>query len=198
VTGTHLVLVGFRGAGKTTVGRILARKLGRAFVDLDETIEREQGRSARRIIEDDGEAVLRRLEERALRDLLEPADRAAARPAVVSVGGGVVERAASRRLLGKLGFCVWLVVAERELKRRLRKSTHRPALLAKGPGKQSDVVAEVGPLLRRRRPLYREVADLQIRCGTATPHQLATRIQGTVPEPSPLRPPSVPFLPPSD
>jgi len=163
------VLVGFRAAGKTTIGRELARLLRRPFLDLDREIERSTGRSVARIFASDGEPAFRRLEARALRDLR-------ARPAaVIATGGGVIERAESRRIVCAAGLVVWIQVSEAELVRRLARSRRRPSLTGRA------VSVEARDLLRRRRPWYRAVADRVVRCGDASPSELARRIATFVP-----------------
>lgn len=87
----HLVLVGMMGAGKTTVGRIVAARLARPFLDSDELVEAETGRTVREIFETDGEAAFRRLEREVLeRSLASPT------PAVIAAAGGTVLDAAGR------------------------------------------------------------------------------------------------------
>ncbi|MBI4879512.1 MAG: shikimate kinase [Planctomycetes bacterium] len=159
----HLFLIGFRGAGKSAVGRAAARRLRLPFLDLDRAVEHAARMSVREIFARLGEAQFRRLEERALRELCgEP-------PHVVATGGGIVERAACRGLLREEGIAVWLQVSRAELERRLGRGRRRPSLTGRAP------VAEAGALLRRRGPLYRAAARAVLRCGTARPAELARR-----------------------
>jgi len=90
-----IVLVGFMGAGKTTVGRLLAAKLGVPFTDSDHVIEDRAGRPIRQIFADDGEAAFRALEHQVIADLLGGPD------IVLAVGGGAVEHALTRKLLAE-------------------------------------------------------------------------------------------------
>jgi shikimate kinase len=159
-----VLLIGFRGAGKTTIGRRVARRLKRPFLDVDREIERRTGQSVRAFFRRRGEAEFRRFEERVLRDL------ARRPPHVVATGGGIVERGACRRILSRLGPCVWLDVAEAELMRRLGRSSGRPILTG------GSVVDEAPELLRRRRPWYRALAVIRIRCGSASAERIAARI----------------------
>lgn len=127
-------------------------------------MEEAAGTSVRRIFEERGETAFRRLELAALRALRgEPAS-------VVATGGGVVEGAEARRTLLRLGEVVWLQVAEEELLRRLARSHRRPSLTG------LPVEREARALLRRRRPLYREVADRVVRAAGRPPAALASRI----------------------
>ena len=99
-----IVLIGFMGSGKTTLGRRLAAALGVDFIDLDERLEAASGCSIRVLVERDGEAAFRVAELDVLRGLVEdrPAD------CVVATGGGVVESRAGRDLIARLGRVVWL------------------------------------------------------------------------------------------
>ncbi|MBL8880087.1 MAG: hypothetical protein JNG88_13290, partial [Phycisphaerales bacterium] len=98
----HIALIGMRGSGKTSVGRVVAANLGRAFVDCDEHIEQRAGISIRELFEQHGESGFRRLESEILAGLLGASNQ------VVSVGGGAVIAAENRRLLATRAICVWL------------------------------------------------------------------------------------------
>jgi shikimate kinase len=147
-----LALVGYRGSGKTSVGRLLGALSGRSFVDVDTEIERCTGRGIAAVFAQDGEPVFRDLEEQALRRVL------AANPAaVVATGGGAVLRDSNRSALGRFGIVVWLDAPAEVLADRLAADpAGRPALTPHG------LVAEVAAVLETRRPLYRETADLVI------------------------------------
>lgn len=163
-----IALVGLRCAGKTSVGRELARGLGLPFVDLDDELVRLHAGSTRvgELLVELGEPAFRALEQRALETTL------AAGPQVLATGGGVVERASNRALLRERATCVWLAVEPDELARRLRADpTPRPALLG------DDAALEVRALLARRAPWYAEVATLRIDGGALAPRALADRIR---------------------
>lgn len=138
-----VVLVGAPGAGKSTVGRGLARELGREFIDVDQRIEEVVGKPIAEIFADDGEAQFRRLEESATLELLESG-------AVVSLGGGAVLNARIREAL--VGHdVVWLRVSIQQATRRVGMNTVRPLLLGNVRGRLIE-------LLRERTPLYEAVA----------------------------------------
>jgi shikimate kinase len=144
----HLVLVGMMGAGKTTVGRIVAERLGRRLIDSDHEIEAATGRTVREIFATDGEQVFRDLEEAALRDAL-----AGAEPAVIAAAGGVVLRPENRRVLSESGArVVWLMADPQLLIERVRSGMHRPLL-------DDDAEGTLQRMWDEREPLYREVAD---------------------------------------
>jgi len=148
-----VVLVGYRGSGKTTVGRMLAGRLGWALVDTDELVVEIAGKSISRIFADDGEARFRELESAALQRALSVPNR------VISTGGGIVTQEPNRKLLKSLGVpVIYLQADARTLWRRIshdaRTAANRPALTALGGG-----LAEVEHLVGQRDPWYREVAS---------------------------------------
>ncbi|MDQ3145584.1 MAG: shikimate kinase [Actinomycetota bacterium] len=148
----HLVLVGMMGSGKTSVGELVAERLGRKLVDSDAVIEARTGRTVREIFEADGEAAFRTLESEALAEAL-----ASPQPAVVAAAGGVVLDEANRELLRSGGGrrVVWLDADPSVLAARVEKGDHRPLL-------GDDPEAAMVRLDRERRPLYREVADHRV------------------------------------
>lgn len=150
--GLGLALVGYRGTGKSTVGRLLAERTGRPFVDADHEIEARAGRSIRSIFEGSGEPAFRDWEERVLREVAE------GRPgAVLATGGGAILREANRRTLRAFGLVVWLRAEPQVLARRLeadaRTRAARPALTSAG------ALHEIADVLASRTPLYQAVAD---------------------------------------
>ncbi|MGI9052256.1 MAG: shikimate kinase [Ilumatobacteraceae bacterium] len=150
----HLVLVGMMGAGKTTVGRAVAARLGRRFVDSDEMIEQRTGRTVREIFEDDGEPAFRALETAALVDAL-----AEPQPLVIAAAGGVVLQADNRAALeGSTAFVVWLDADPSVLAGRVHAGDHRPLL-------GDDPEAALRRLLPERRRWYEEVADGSVETG---------------------------------
>lgn len=144
----HLVLVGLMGVGKSTVGRLLAERLGRRFVDTDTVVEERAGASVREIFTERGEEAFRDLESEVLRDVL-----ATTEPLVVAAAGGVVVREQNRaELRRRAGRVVWLRADPALLAQRVKAGGHRP-LVDEHPEET----------LRRldleREPAYREVAD---------------------------------------
>jgi shikimate kinase len=164
--GTGLILVGYRGTGKTTVGRIVAGRLGCPFFDADVELEARAGRTIRQIFADDGEPTFRDLEESTLATLT-------AQPgsAVLATGGGAVLRESNRRRLRKFGPVVWLRAEPSELARRLLADPEalegRPALTTAG------TLEEIVRVLEARLPLYREVCDIEVETGGLNPSEVA-------------------------
>ncbi len=161
---SHVFLIGFMGAGKSTVGPLLAGLLGRAFVDLDESIAAEQGRSIGEIFDVDGEAAFRELEVAALQDLRD------ADPSVVACGGGIVTTAPARALLHELGTAVYLRIGATEALERIGDSSTRP-LLAGANGAEA-----AAQLLDSRTAFYSEVADIEVDAASTSPLAIAEKI----------------------
>lgn len=160
----HLYLVGFMGAGKSTVGRILAEKLGRPFVDLDSMIEAQAGESITSIFESRGEDRFRELESAALKATEDLP------PTVIACGGGVVLRDGNRALLKRLGTTIYLEVSAGEAVARIGDGGTRPLLA--GPG---GVLAATS-LLAARESLYSSVADLTLSTSGRSPGKVASEI----------------------
>ncbi len=168
-----IALVGLRASGKTTLGRLLAEKLGRVFVDLDEEVSREDAalrasevlRPAGEILATEGEPKFRDLEERALERVLSRTE-----PLVLATGGGVVERAKNRLLLRTRARCLWLQVPVEELQRRMRVDpTVRPALLGRDP------IAEVPEIATRRDAWFRALEPEIVPDGS-TPERVVSEL----------------------
>jgi len=147
---SHIFLIGFMGAGKSTVGPHLSRLLGRPFVDLDDIIAAQQQRSIAQIFEDDGEDAFRGLETAALETLAEAA------PSIVACGGGIVVSQASRARMRELGTVVYLRTTVAETFARISDRTSRPLLAGE------DAAETAAALLGERSELYERTADLDI------------------------------------
>jgi shikimate kinase len=160
VAGGHLFLIGFMGAGKSTVGRLIAAELGRPFVDLDAQIERDMRRSCSEIFAKMGEEAFRALETEALAAL------AGKEPSVVACGGGIILRNENRRLLGQLGTTVYLEVTAGEALARIGNVKGRPLLAEGGPGAATT-------LLQARGALYHASADVVVDTAGRTPNEVA-------------------------
>src|SRR6185436_16463626 len=147
----HLVLVGMMGAGKTTVGRRVAKLLGRPLLDSDQMIESRTGRTVREIFEADGEQAFRVLETAALVDAL-----AEPEPLVIAAAGGVLLREENREALQRsFAKVIWLRADPAVLADRATRGQHRPLL-------DGDPLAAMERLLPEREPLYRAAADLVV------------------------------------
>lgn len=144
--GVNIVLCGFMGCGKTTVGRLLAQMSGRSFVDMDEYIETAQGRSISDIFRADGEAAFRAAEREACRDLSRRTGL------VIATGGGALVDRRNAVLLSQTGVVVLLEVPLPVLSERLKGDKNRPLL------QRADREEAMQSLYEARLPCYRRAA----------------------------------------
>jgi shikimate kinase len=160
---TTIVLVGLMGAGKSTVGRLVAERLGRRLVDSDQAIEARTGSSVRELWEEGGEAAYRRLESQVVLDALGESP-----PVVIAAPGGVVLDPEVREALDG-AHVVWLRGDPATLASRVRSGDHRPLL-------GDDPLTVLRAMAEERDDLYREVADTVLDVDDADPRHLADRV----------------------
>jgi shikimate kinase len=160
-------LIGFMGTGKSTVGRILADRLGFRFVDSDELIEKQTGKSVAEIFKTEGEVSFRKREKEVLTELL--GDLSENR--VVSWGGGIVMDGQNREMVRENSLAVWLFAAPERSLRLIPKGT-RPLLDVDDPA------AEAQRIFAQRKGLYAETADILLNCDAEyhSPQQTAEKI----------------------
>lgn len=154
-----ICLVGPMGAGKTTIGKLLAKHLRREFVDCDWYIANQAGTDIPWIFAKEGEAGFRQRETQALKTLMNTPN------AVIATGGGVVTRAENRELL-KQGVVIFLDANVDTQLLRTKKDTNRPLLQTENPR------AVLEKLYHERKPLYLEVADMVVLTGKSYPKQM--------------------------
>lgn len=162
MTGPRVVLVGPPGAGKTTIGRIVAAHTASPFIDTDATIEEQEMRSVAEIFVADGEPYFRAVEVRAVRSALTELD------AVVALGGGAVLDEGTRTLLAGHRV-VWLQVDVETAVRRVGMQAARPLLLG-------NVRSRMVTLHAEREPVYASVAAVAFRTDTASADEVADQI----------------------
>jgi shikimate kinase len=148
--GRAIVLIGFMGAGKSSVGRRLEKSTGYLRFDTDEMIMAKFGLSVPRIFEVHGEGAFREAESAVLRELESRV------PAIVVTGGGIVLRTTHRELLRQIGCVVYLKADEETLFERISRRASRPLLRTDNPR------ATMKQLLEQRLPLYEEIADVRV------------------------------------
>ena len=156
------------GAGKSTVGRILARRLGKRFVDTDHEIEKRNGVTIPVIFEIEGEEGFRRREQELLADLAQEKDL------VLSTGGGIVLKPENREVLRNHGFVVYLNARPELLADRTKHDRTRPLLNVEDP------LTRLRELHAVRDPLYREVAHAVVETGRGAPQQVVQAILGEI------------------
>lgn len=158
----NIVLVGIPGSGKTTVGSLLAKHLGRKFYDSDQVIELRTSKSVPEIFTNDGESTFRQLEAETIQELL------ANDHAVISLGGGALKNEATREST-KNQYVIWLTAGLAETVNRIGLNRNRPLLLG-------NVRGQLSTLMQEREPLYREVATLTIDTSDLSPEEVVNRI----------------------
>ena len=161
----NIFLIGLMGAGKTSVGKLLARRLGKTFFDCDLEIERVTGVRVPVIFEIEGEAGFRLRENRMLAELTRLRD------IVLATGGGAVLSEENRGLLSGNGIVVYLRATPHDLWQRTRHDRNRPLLQTPDP------LAKLTELHTERDPLYREIADVIVDTGHQSVSNLVHRLE---------------------
>jgi shikimate kinase len=162
----HLVLIGYRGSGKTTVGMILAQLLDRPFVDTDELIESAAGCSIADIFLNEGEPGFRRRESVALVDAFESSE------SVISTGGGIVLNELNRERL-RTGFVAWLTAPPEVLWQRMLDD---PLTASRRPNLSSGGLEEVKAVSQQREQLYAATAHARFDVSADSPERIADAI----------------------
>ena len=166
MTGPRVVLVGSMGAGKTTVGRLVADALGVEFLDTDEVVEQQAGRTVAEIFIDEGEARFRELERQAVAEAL------ASHDGVLALGGGAVLDAGTRELLAKHPV-VFLRVGLSDAAQRVGLGVSRPLLLGNVRGRMKQ-------LLDERTPVYEAVARHVVDTDGRSADEVADEVRAVV------------------
>jgi len=161
----NIVLIGYRGTGKSVVGSLLAERLGMEYVGMDAAIVRRAGMSIPEIVEKHGWPHFRDLESAEAREL------AGRDMLVIDTGGGVIERPENIQALQRNACIIWLKASVITIVARIQEGTERPALTS---GKT--FTEEVAEVLERRTPLYESAAHYQIDTDHLTPEQITDRI----------------------
>ncbi|MCW8126686.1 shikimate kinase AroK [Microbulbifer halophilus] len=164
MTNRSIFLVGPMGAGKSTIGKLLAAELKLPFADSDKVLEDRTGADIPWIFDVEGEAGFRRRESEVLRDLCTGPTR------VVATGGGIVLSPENRRQLRKNGLVIYLQASVDQLLERTSKNANRPLLQVADP--RSRIIE----LVEERDPLYREVSDIVVDTDYCTPRQAALMV----------------------
>jgi shikimate kinase len=164
---TRIYLIGFMGAGKTSIGWRLAKKLGWKFIDLDEEIERQEGHAVAEIFGARGEAAFRQIERNCLKRLSSDTN---AEKYVIAFGGGTFLDAENRAIAESTGLTVWLKVSFSTVASRVKIDGTRPNFTSK---EQAEL------LLQAREPYY-ALAKLHVSTDQGTPDTVADEILGAI------------------
>ncbi len=160
----NVALIGFMGTGKSSIGRIIARKLNWNFFDIDQLVVAQTGAEIAEIFAAEGEDFFRDSEMAALRS------RADESRQIIATGGGIVLRAENVSLLRSMSFVVWLTASEEVIFERVSRTTKRPLLHTPDPR------ATVVTLLAARRPLYESAAHFSIDTSTRSHTEIADAV----------------------
>lgn len=160
----NIIMVGFMGSGKTTVGKILAKKLGYEFFDTDRKIEEAQDMKITEIFEKKGEPYFRSLEKDIAKTISESENT------VIGTGGGMVKNDEIMSLLKKNGIVVYLKATPEKLAYNLRNDNSRPLLMG------GDKLEKIRTILEERQPLYEAVCDITVSINRKTPKKVAEDI----------------------
>lgn len=167
----NVILIGFMGCGKTTVGRKLSYRLRRPILDTDKEIEREAGCTISEIFETEGEQRFRDMETECLRRMLGTVNRQ-----IISVGGGLPLREENRELLRKLGQVVYLRAEAQTIYDRVKHDTTRPLLQG------GDPLGKIRAMLKERGPVYEAAAETIIDVDDRSFEEILTAIEREVTE----------------
>lgn len=161
----NIVLIGYRGTGKSTVAKILSARLKWPRFNLDEAIVEETGMRIPQIVEKHGWEFFRDQESRVVKEagLMDQT--------IIDAGGGVVVRPQNMEILRKNGIIIWLKAAPPTIIRRIKDNSSRPSLT----GTQS-FLEEIEEVLRERTPQYQEAAHVEVETGNLSPEEVAEKI----------------------
>lgn len=162
----NIILIGYMGCGKSTIGRNLAKISGCKFLDMDRAIEEKAGKSIMQIFEQDGEAAFRDMETAYLQELL-----TAEKGKIISTGGGIPVREENRRLLKQLGTVIYLKVRPETVYERIKGDKTRPLLQCDNP------LVRIQEMLKIREPLYEDCADIIIEADERKQQEISGQIK---------------------
>jgi shikimate kinase len=169
----NIVLIGYRCTGKTAVGKILARELGRSFLDTDRLVEEETGSSVKGLVSAKGWDHFREMEKLVVEKITKGDNL------VIATGGGVVMDGENVAHLKRNGWIVWLkadaALIKERMEREERSGTIRPSLTG------SDPIEEIDRVLSSRASLYGEAADLTVDTSTCSPREVADLVMKALP-----------------
>lgn len=166
----NIVLIGFMGCGKTSVGIKLSYQRRQTMIDTDRWIEKKQKMSVLEIFQAYGEEAFRRMETQCLKELVRTADRQ-----IISAGGGLPMREENHALLKKLGKVFYLKVTPETVYERLKDDTTRPLLQVEDP------MGRIRALMEQRAPVYECCADVTVEASDKSFEEILREIEGALP-----------------
>lgn len=163
----NIILIGFMGCGKSTIGRLLSEKTGYEFMDTDLEIEQREGRTISSIFEKEGEEYFRNLETQVVEELLTKE-----KGLIVSVGGGLPVRSKNREILLQLGIVIYLKTKPETIYERVKEDTGRPLLQTEDPKKR------IKEMMQDREEKYREASHYNLWTDEKNPEEIMEEILG--------------------
>jgi shikimate kinase len=160
----NIYLIGLMGSGKTTLGKILSKKLDKNFYDSDHVIEEKLGVDVPMIFEYEGEAGFREREKDSLKELVSKQN------IVLATGGGIILSKSNRDLLSENGIVIYLKSNQKDLIKRMKNDKTRPLL------KNGNIEEVIKKLCKEREPLYEEIADFEIMTKNKRIHEIVNEI----------------------
>ena len=160
----NIYLIGLMGSGKTTLGKILSKKLDKNFYDSDHVIEEKLGVDVPMIFEYEGEAGFREREKDSLKELVSKKN------IVLATGGGIILSKSNRDLLSDNGIVIYLKSSQKDLIKRMKNDKTRPLL------KDGNIEEIIKKLCKEREPLYEEIADFEIMTKNKRIHEVINEI----------------------
>ena len=160
----NIYLIGLMGSGKTTLGKILSKKLDKNFYDSDHVIEEKLGVDVPMIFEYEGEAGFREREKDSLKELVSKKN------IVLATGGGIILSKSNRDLLSENGIVIYLKSNQKDLIKRMKNDKTRPLL------KNGNIEEIIKKLCKEREPLYEEIADFEIMTKNKRIHEVVNEI----------------------
>jgi shikimate kinase len=160
----NIYLIGLMGSGKTTLGKILSKKLDKNFYDSDHVIEEKLGVDVPMIFEYEGEAGFRERERDSLKELVSKQN------IVLATGGGIILSKSNRDLLSENGIVIYLKSNQKDLIKRMKNDKTRPLL------KNGNIEEIIKKLCKEREPLYEEIADFEIMTKNKRIHEVVNEI----------------------
>lgn len=162
----NIILIGFMGCGKSSVGIRLSYQLRRTMIDTDKWIEQRQKKTISQIFEESGEEAFRQMETECLKELIRTANRQ-----IISVGGGLPMREENHELLKELGRVIYLKVTPETVYERVKNDTTRPLLQVEDP------MERIRTLMEKRAPVYEACADVILEVSHQTIEEIVEKIE---------------------
>ena len=162
----NIILIGFMGCGKSSVGIRLSYQLRRTMIDTDKWIEQRQKKTISQIFQESGEEAFRQMETECLKELIRTADRQ-----IISVGGGLPMREENHELLKELGRVFYLKVTPETVYERVKNDTTRPLLQVEDP------MEKIRTLMEKRAPVYEACADVILEASDLTLEEITEKIE---------------------